>query len=133
MTETINENKTGMDISEKSGLDPDYFNEYAGFSMALDWAETNPKFEEKNIWEILAKTYENKGAIILRYEERYPRDKFDYENLEHPLNEENIKKLDGIAEEINKSYKDGNLTLEQLKKCSAEAQKLIYGEQQSPA
>lgn len=101
-------------IVEKTGVSADYLNEI------LFWLATKPKNAATNIFNLL-KTY---GAVMRRYEERFPAEKF--KSVVNEKNRDRIAQLNAIADDINEKAKEGCLTLPFLQALARRSYHIVY-------
>ncbi|MCD6096747.1 hypothetical protein J7J60_00175 [bacterium] len=109
--------KQEMPQTDEYGISADYINEWAWFEP--NWFKKHPKAFKETL-ERIAK--EKNGNIILKYEERYPPDK--YKKPVHE-NEQRIQLLNKIAETANKLFKKNKLTQEKFSQLQKLAIKII--------
>ena len=99
----------------KDGISCDYINEYAWFST-----DFHPQFEEK--LESIEKR--KNGKIVLKYEERFPPNRF--KDVITEKNREKIEVLNKLGGEVNNLYKEGKLTPKEFAKYQSQVAKIIY-------
>ena len=99
----------------EDGISYDYINEYAWFSP-----DFHPQFEE--MLESIEKR--KNGKIVLRYEERFPPNRF--KDVITEKNRKKIEVLNKLSDEVNNLYKEGKLTPEEFAKYQSQVVKIIY-------
>ncbi len=103
----------------KDGVSYDYINEYAWFLPEF-YLQFKEKFKE--MLESIEKR--KNGKIVLKYEERFPPNRF--KDVITEKNREKIEVLNKLGGEVNNLYKEGKLTPKEFAKYQSQVAKIIY-------
>lgn len=106
--------QTVPQISPKTGVSGDYFNEFWGKASKLEISQEEFK---KSIHD----------RPIKKYAQRFPSD--EYEGVISPKNKDAVQELDDIVDSVNSLAKSENFSERRFKELVNRATRLIYGEE----